>query len=126
VRLRDSALLTDENVHPDVAAFLREQGHDVLDVKDASLAGLGDTELIRLAFAQGRVVVTHDSDFGKLAMAAGEPMVGVLYLRPGHIVPSFTIGTLKAVAERDPEFTPPFIVVAARSGDVVRIRVRQL
>jgi len=50
----------------------------------------------------------------------------MLYLRPGHIVPEFTIGTLSTVLTTDPDVTPPFIVVARRTGDQVAIRIRQL
>ena len=36
---------TDENVHPDVAALLREQGHDAATVWDQSLRGATDANL---------------------------------------------------------------------------------
>jgi predicted nuclease of predicted toxin-antitoxin system len=30
-------------------------------------------------------VLTRDGDFGTLAIHAGEPVTGIVYLRPGHI-----------------------------------------
>jgi hypothetical protein len=53
-------------------------------------------------------------------------VIGILFLRPGHIDPQFTIGTLTTVLAANLELTPPFIVVARRTSDQVTIRVRQL
>jgi predicted nuclease of predicted toxin-antitoxin system len=126
VNLGGALYLTDENIHADVVAFLRSEGCDVLDVKESGLAGTDDLPLIRRAHVEQRIVLTHDSDFGKLAVAAGEPMVGIVYLRPGHIRPTFVIEMVKTVFSQALQLTPPFILVARRSGNTVRIRVRNL
>jgi predicted nuclease of predicted toxin-antitoxin system len=76
--------------------------------------------------ANGRVVVTHDADFGKLAILQNEPLVGIVYLRPGHIDPKFTVATIQVVLTVDPELVPPFIAVAKRTANRVTIRVRAL
>lgn len=57
----------DENVDPDVALALRRQGIDVTTTREMKL--LGQPDEIQLAFAreQGRVIVTHDTDFLRLA-----------------------------------------------------------
>ena len=52
--------------------------------------------------------------------------VGVIYIRPGPIRADFTIKTLEAIQANAPEVTPPFILVAERTGDTVKIRIRQL
>jgi len=121
----DFPLLTDENVHPDVVAFLRERGNDVRSVVECDLLGQSDVDLLRLAHESGRVILTHDHDFGTLAVARGEPFTGIVYLRPGHIRPEFTIETVEAIAAQSITVQSPFIVVAERRGQVVRIRVRQ-
>ena len=126
MRLVDFPLLTDENIDVEAVRFLRQQGFDVRDVCDEGLQGSTDIELLRRAVAENRVVVTHDSDFGTLAIHAGEPLVGVLFLRPGHIDPAFTIETIKTVIEHGLDITPPFVLVARRSGLNVTIRYRPL
>jgi predicted nuclease of predicted toxin-antitoxin system len=57
----------DENVDPDVALALRRQGIDVTTTREMGL--LGQSDEVQLAFAceQGRMVVTHDTDFLRLA-----------------------------------------------------------
>lgn len=126
MKLRDFPLLTDENLDPDVVAHLRQLGFDVLDVVERGLQGSTDVELLRLATSQGRVVVSHDADFGTLAVLQNEPLVGIFYLRPGHIDPQFTVATIHAVLSIDPDVSPPFILVAKRAGNRVTVRVRAL
>jgi predicted nuclease of predicted toxin-antitoxin system len=125
LRLRDFPFLTDENIHPQVLISLRNDGFDVLDVKESRLTGSSDLVILRRACAEGRVVLTHDSDFGQLAVAALEPMVGIVYLRPGHFDPGFTLDTLGTLFELAPEVKIPFILVAERSASRVKIRIRQ-
>ncbi len=83
-------------------------------------------DLLRHAVAENRVVVTHDADFGTLAVHQGEPIVGLVYLRPGHIDAQFTIGTIEALLTADPDVTSPFLLIAKRSDRGVTIRVRHL
>lgn len=124
--LRDFSLFNDENIHADVVALLRGEGLDVRDVKESGLIGANDLDLIRLAFADSRVFLTHDSDFGALAVVVGEPVIGLVYLRPGHISPGFTIDTLRVLLGQTLNLNPPFILVAERTASTVRIRVRNL
>lgn len=124
MKIREFGLLTDENLDPEVVQWLIDQGFDVLDVARSRLHGSPDVALLRRAAAEGRLIVTHDSDFGTLAILQGEPVIGILFLRPGHIDPQFTIGTLSSLLTLDPEVNPPFILVARRTGDQVTIRLR--
>lgn len=117
-------LLTDENIDSDVVAWLRQAGADVRTVFDESLAGRTDLEIIRHALPRGRVILTHDSDFGTLAIRKGEPIFGVMYLRPGHRLSSFTIESLAAIRAEAIEAQPPFIAVVERRGVETRVRIR--
>jgi predicted nuclease of predicted toxin-antitoxin system len=126
LRLRDFAFVAGENIHPEVVRHLRSAGHDVLDVKEAGLHGVDDLTLIRKSVGEKRVVLTHDSDFGTLAVAAGEPVLGIIYLRPGHINVEFTMGSLSTLLAQDLGLDPPFIIVAEHTPHKVRIRMRKI
>jgi predicted nuclease of predicted toxin-antitoxin system len=126
LKLRQFPILTDENVDPGVVGGLRRLGFDVLDVTESGRTGSSDVDLLRWAISQGRIILTHDADFGTLAIFQNEPLIGLVFLRPGHIDPKFTMETLEVLLKADPELTPPFILVARRSGDQVTIRVRSL
>lgn len=63
-------LLLDANLSPrGVAARPREQGHDVLALaEDAAYEGLSDPQVLELAAAEERILVTRNSrDFAPLA-----------------------------------------------------------
>jgi predicted nuclease of predicted toxin-antitoxin system len=120
----DLPILADENIHPDVLAALSGSGRDVRTVVAEGLSGRDDVDILRHAHALRRVVLTHDSDFGRLAVQAGEPYTGIIYLRPGHIIADYVLAMIDAIASLDAEVTPPFIVVAVRRGDTIRIRIR--
>jgi predicted nuclease of predicted toxin-antitoxin system len=126
VKPLDFALLADENIQPDVVAFLRQQGHDIRSLAEEGLLGRSDTDILHTAHQQERVVLTHDSDFGMLAIAQVEPFTGIIYLRPGHIRASFTIQTMETLAEQSLDVSPPFIIVAEQRDGTIRVRTRQL
>jgi len=71
-------------------------------------------------------IQTHDSDFGALTIHQGEPVIGEVNLRPGHINPRSTIDTLTTVLGADPDLAVPFLLVARRRGDSVTLRIRHL
>jgi predicted nuclease of predicted toxin-antitoxin system len=126
LKLEDFPLLTDENIHAEVVVFLRDQGFSVLDVREEGLHGSTDSEVLQRAVSDNRVVFTHDSDFGSLVIMAGEPVIGVVYLRPGHIDPSFTNESIEAIIKEGLDLTPPFLLVAQRKRNNVAIRLRSL
>ena len=119
-------LLADENIHRKVVVTLGESGKDVRSVADEDLLGANDSEILRRAHTQRRVVLTHDSDFGRLAIQVGQPFVGVVYIRPGHITSSFVLASLDALERLDIDVPPPFIIVVERRADVVRVRSRSI
>ncbi|KYF62350.1 hypothetical protein BE11_45575 [Sorangium cellulosum] len=69
----DYPLVADENIHRDVVRALLARGKDVRSVLDEGMGGRDDVDLLRHAHRQGRVVMTHDGDFGMLAYHGGEP-----------------------------------------------------
>jgi len=74
-------LLTNENVSDTVVRTLRERGHDVLSAKE-SMRSQPDEKLLARAQVEGRVLVTHDKDFGELAFGSRLPgECGVILLR---------------------------------------------
>lgn len=122
--LLDLALLTDENIHPEVVQGLVEREANVVSAVQIGLAGAGDAAILARAHAERRVVLTHDRDFGTLAIRSGESFFGIVYLRPGDISPARVLAMLAAIHSAGTELSPPFLVVAHRRKKTVRIRVR--
>ncbi|MEM1011574.1 MAG: DUF5615 family PIN-like protein [Planctomycetota bacterium] len=63
-----------------MVAMLQEQGHDVLWAVHLEPA-MPDDELLRLAFAEERLILTQDKGFGELVFRLELPAFGVILLR---------------------------------------------
>jgi len=73
--------LMNENVSATVIGTRRQNGHDVLSVKE-SMRSASDDVILARAQAELRILVTHDKDFGELAFRVGLPAEsGVILLR---------------------------------------------
>jgi predicted nuclease of predicted toxin-antitoxin system len=114
-------LLADVNIAVQVVAFLRAQGVDVASVYERGLAHLDDEGILDIGKTEGRFVLTHDSDFGKLAITRHRPIHGVLYLRPGDDPPGVVISGLSDLLAAKIDWTPPLIAVLGHG----RLRVRR-
>jgi predicted nuclease of predicted toxin-antitoxin system len=72
--------LIDNALSPEVAAGLRQAGHDAIHVRDRLLAKATDEEIVSVAESEDRVVVSADTDFGTiLAHRAGAKPSVVLF-----------------------------------------------
>lgn len=120
MKLTAIKILADENVSPKVVAYLRNCGLDVLDVKEQKWFGKTDVDILHIAYSQKRFVLTHDSDFGDLAMNEGAPCYGVLYLRLKDLKPNHVIHVCRRLVEKDFELEPGTILVITDS----RVRMR--
>ena len=126
MKVSQFAFLADQNIHPEVVTFLAGCGLDVVTAESLGLAAVSDASMLHAAHRANRVVITHDSDFGALAVARGEPIVGIVYLRPGHITAGYTVASLTVLLDADLEVRPPFLLVADRRQSKVRLRLRML
>jgi predicted nuclease of predicted toxin-antitoxin system len=70
-------LLLDSCVWGKATAELRAAGHDAVWAGDWD-EDPGDGEILARAFAEQRVLITLDKDFGELAVVRGMPHRGIL------------------------------------------------
>src|SRR5215208_2685901 len=73
--------ILDESAEVKIGAFLESQGYDVKVVQRDFGVGLPDREILRLAHAEQRILITNDRDFGDLVFRQGMSHAGVIYLR---------------------------------------------
>lgn len=104
--------LADQDVYAITIAFLTSRGHDLVRAVQLGLAQAADSELLRVAHEQQRIVVPRDRDFGALVFVQGSGP-GVIYLR---ILPS-TQNAVHAELERvltlysEQELQASFVVI---------------
>jgi predicted nuclease of predicted toxin-antitoxin system len=65
--------LADMGISPRGVAALRQQGHDALHLQEQDLGHIHDPEILAKARAEGRILLTHDLDFGELLATSGSP-----------------------------------------------------
>jgi len=115
-------LVADMDIAAPVVHFLRVQGVDVLSAREEGWGDLTDSQILARAHAMARFVLTHDADFGTLAVHRGEAITGIVYLRPGGRPPAEVMTDVQALIEAAIDWTPPVIAVY-RAG---RLRLRKL
>jgi predicted nuclease of predicted toxin-antitoxin system len=71
----------DENLHVEIAALLRERGHDALTVLDQGYRGRGDRDIANLTQSEGRILISLDLDFSNILMFPPEKYPGLIVLR---------------------------------------------
>ncbi|HEV2860397.1 MAG TPA: DUF5615 family PIN-like protein [Pyrinomonadaceae bacterium] len=72
--------LVDECAGPQVASWLRCQGHETFSVFDEA-RGTEDDELIRKAYDENRILITNDKDLGEKVYRERRPHLGVIFMR---------------------------------------------
>ena len=69
-------------------AVLRAQGHDAVHLRDQGLQQLEDIEIVQKARAEGRVILTHDLDFGRIVALGGTRVPSVITFRLSECAPA--------------------------------------
>jgi predicted nuclease of predicted toxin-antitoxin system len=69
---------------PSLADSLIAAGHDAMHARDVGLKSAPDVEILAAASAQGRVLITQDTDFGSLIALTAATLPSVVLFR-GHV-----------------------------------------
>ena len=114
-------ILADENVEGRVIRLLRSEGYNVTSVQE-TLSGVADEMVLETSVLSDTVLLTGDSDFGKLHFQKGHVHSGILFYRlprttteeKGQII-------LKTVQEYGAELINSFTVVTTK-----KVRTRKI
>jgi predicted nuclease of predicted toxin-antitoxin system len=113
--------LADECCDFAAVRVLRANGHDVLAVSEFQNRSV-DPEILGLALAENRILLTEDKDFGWLVFAGRLNSPGVILIRfPASARGSLAEAVLKLVSEHASELPGAFVVL---QPGVARISVR--
>jgi predicted nuclease of predicted toxin-antitoxin system len=110
-----------ESVDARLAPFLRSLHHDVTVVGTPLdyPASIPDDDVLAIAYAEQRILITDDRDFGELIFRLGRPHAGVLYFRLPPTEIEVKQHRLAYVMNRHADSLGHFLVVTLRA---VRIR----
>jgi predicted nuclease of predicted toxin-antitoxin system len=116
-------LLIDESLQQDLTGILAEAGHNAVHVTDLGLQGATDDEVLARADAEGRIVVTADTDFGTLLALSGAPGPSVVLLRrPGRRSAERARAILLVLTLVDEQLNRGAVVTVEQT----RLRIREL
>ena len=113
--------LADESCDFAVVRALRGRGFDVIAISE-TCPGAEDQRVIGLARKEGRVLLTEDKDFGRLAYLSGEqPGIGVILLRfPARARQELCGAVLELIRREGSKLEGSFVVL--QPG---RVRIRR-
>ncbi|HUW21218.1 MAG TPA: DUF5615 family PIN-like protein [Candidatus Bathyarchaeia archaeon] len=73
--------LLDANLSVETAQFLRDRKFNVKSLLEENLGQISDQEVAKIACKEGRIIITHDLDFGEIYHFKEEEKLGILILR---------------------------------------------
>lgn len=116
-------LLLDMGLAPRTADFINRLGHDAIHLRDRGRAKATDREIVHLAAAEGRAVVTFDLDFPRIIVLQRLSQPSVVLFR----LERFTTDRInQLLAELLQKHEGQLIAGAILVVDAERIRIRML
>jgi predicted nuclease of predicted toxin-antitoxin system len=112
-------LLLDQNIDARLIPYLDSWGHDVIRIGREHPHDLADDQILALAYAEQRIVITNDRDFGELVFSHGRPHAGVILFRLGSADLPTKVARLSEVLTQYSDQLDHFIVVTL---DAIRVR----
>jgi predicted nuclease of predicted toxin-antitoxin system len=114
-------LLANENFPREAVEALRKAGNDVSWVR-TDCPGITDTDVLRKACQQNRIVVTFDKDFGELAFRfAQHPAPGVILFRIAPRSPGYVARLAVAALRSRSDWAGHFSVVRENRVRMIRL-----
>ena len=117
-------LLLDNNLSPQLVDLLAEQGHEVEHVRDHGMQAAPDEAVMELAADRGLVLISADTDFGRLLQLsqASGPSVVLVRTAGSRRPPAQT----KLLLDNLPEVEDDLIRGALVVFEDTRVRIRDL
>lgn len=103
--------LADESCDFSIVRALRMAGYDVTAVSETA-PRVEDSDVVKLAVREKRILLTEDKDFGQLVFAHGQKTAGVIFLRfPISARKQISKDVVRLVKQQGDELAGCFITV---------------
>jgi predicted nuclease of predicted toxin-antitoxin system len=110
--------LADMGISPQSAAFLRHLGHETVHLHEQGLDQLSDTAILCKARDEGRVLLTHDLDFGDLMAASGAELSSVVIFRLRDMRPERVNAYLGELVSRYQQALEEGVILSIKEGQI--------
>ena len=115
--------LIDMPLSQDLAAWLRDQGHDAVHAVELNLAAVADVVILARAKQENRTIVTADLDYPRLLALAQERESSLILFRDGNWSEVAIIARMEEVMQRITAADLTRSIIVVERG---RIRMRRL
>lgn len=115
--------LADMGISPSLVQKLRQQGHEAVHLYEQGLMRLPDAEILRKAQEEGRVLLTHDLDFGELLAFSRQRLPSVIIFRLSDMRPENIWLHLDAILRQHSQALEQGALLSVRDR---KVRVRTL
>ena len=73
--------LADENISPQTVALIRDNGYDIVSVREIGLKGRSDKEIVKFAVNDKRTIITFDLDYGEMYYFSTKDSMSIIVVR---------------------------------------------
>lgn len=115
--------LADMGISPKAVSHLNQQGHDAVHLIDENLHRLPDPDILSKSRSEGRILLTHDLDFGELMAASGTRLPSVIIFRLGNMAAANVNRHLDLILEQYAEELEQGAILSITEN---RVRIRRL
>lgn len=115
--------IADMGISPEAVRFLTSLGHDAIHLHDQGLDREDDPDILEKAKREGRILLTHDLDFGDLVAASGAALPSVITFRLRNMKPANVNRYLKEIVIQHQQALDRGAFISVTEG---KLRVRLL
>jgi len=113
--------LSDMGISPRTVGFLRKKGFDAVHLSEQGLYRMEDSAILNKAREEGRILLTHDLDFGEMMAASHAQLPSVIVFRLRNMRPENVNGYLEKILEEHEKRLKTGVFISVTEG---RIRLR--
>jgi predicted nuclease of predicted toxin-antitoxin system len=115
-------ILLDQGLPATAVTFLREDGWDVLHVREVQMRDAADSDILAYAARESRVVFTLDRDFPEMLALTGAVRPSVVLIRQQGLRAAEVAGLVKAIFhENEVALDQGCVIKASARGTRVRL-----
>jgi len=114
--------LLDMGLARSTADFLRRRGYDAVHLREQGLQRMDDHDIVSKARAEGRVILTHDLDFGRIIALSQSHLPSVVTFRLSNMQPHQVNHYLAEALDRFAEQLESGALISVRER-AIRVRL---
>ena len=119
------SFFADENIGEDLIKWLKVNNYKISSVKDENLEGISDESIIKKAYEENLIIITHDNDFGKFIYADNISFFALIYLRPADLTGQLHIPSMQKI-ESSSLIQKGSVIVSSIKSNKIKVRFRQI